>query len=72
MGTQLLSGLERSIEGDRILVSSAKGSDAAHLNAIAVVAGLEALQLPAAPSRAGRSPEIGLPPELMDLGMSQP
>ena len=56
--------------GDRILVSSTKGGDVTRLNAIALVAGLEALGLPAAVGRAARGPESSLPPELMDLGMS--
>jgi len=59
--------------GDRILVSSTKGSDPTRLKAIALVAGLEAL----APPRmaGGRGPRGGdgeLPPDLMDLGMSLP
>jgi hypothetical protein len=59
--------------GDRILVSSTRGSDPARLNAIALVAGLEAL----APPRMGggrgvRGGESELPPDLMDLGMSIP
>jgi hypothetical protein len=57
--------------GDRILVSSTEGGDAARLNAIALVAGLEALLLPARPGRP-RAAEIGLPADLMDLGMGIP
>jgi hypothetical protein len=59
--------------GDRILVSSTKGSDPTRLNAIALVTGLEALA-PARPAggRFGRGGESELPPELMDLGMSIP
>jgi len=55
--------------GDRVLVSSTKGNDASRLTAIALVSGLEALQ---PPSRGpiGRTADPGLPPELMDLGMS--
>ncbi len=57
--------------GDRILVSSTKGSDASRLTAIAVVAGLEAFRAPMAARRegGGRGPAIGLPADLMDLGM---
>lgn len=59
--------------GDRILVSSTKGSDPGRLNAIALVAGLEALAPPrAAGGRFARGGESDLPPELMDLGMSIP
>jgi hypothetical protein len=55
--------------GDRILVSSTKGSDATRMNAIVVVAGLE--QLPAPPaSRRGRGADVGLPADLIDLGLS--
>ncbi|HXB54760.1 MAG TPA: hypothetical protein VN461_08260 [Vicinamibacteria bacterium] len=57
--------------GDRILVSSTEGGDAARLNAIAVVAGLEALLPPARPGRP-RGADIGLPSDLMDLGMGLP
>jgi hypothetical protein len=56
--------------GDRILVSSTKGGDASRLNAIALVAGLEALGGPQSTGRAPRGPESMLPPELLDLGMS--
>jgi hypothetical protein len=58
--------------GDRVLVSSTKGGDASRLNAIAMVAGLEAMGPPPASGRAARSPDSGLPPELMDAGMSAP
>jgi hypothetical protein len=58
--------------GDRILVSSTKGVDSSHLNAISLVAGLEALSPPPAAGRAARGPDSGLPPELMDMGMSLP
>jgi hypothetical protein len=58
--------------GDRILVASTSGPDASRVNAIAVVSGLEALRA-AAPAgngrRMGRGPEVGLPADLMDLGM---
>ncbi len=57
--------------GDRILVSSTEGGDPARVNAIALVAGLEALLLPARPGRP-RATEIGLPGDLMDLGLSIP
>jgi hypothetical protein len=57
--------------GDRILVSSTEGGDAARLNAIALVAGLEALLPPARPGRP-RGADIGLPADLMDLGMGLP
>ena len=59
--------------GSRILVSSTKGRDAAKLNAIAVVAGLEALRPPASAvggrRGGGRGADIGLPADFMDLGM---
>jgi hypothetical protein len=59
--------------GDRVLVSSTKGSDPGRLNAIALVAGLETLAPPrAAGGRFGRGGDNELPPELMDLGMSIP
>jgi hypothetical protein len=57
--------------GEHILVSSTKGADPARANAIAVLAGIEAL-IPAASRRAGRPLEAGLPPELLDLGLSVP
>jgi hypothetical protein len=57
--------------GDRILVSSTEGGDAARLNAITLVAGLEALLPPARPGRP-RGADIGLPVDLMDLGMGLP
>jgi hypothetical protein len=56
--------------GDRILVSSTKGADPAHVNAIALVSGLEALQGEARPGRAARGADIGFPSDLMDLGLS--
>jgi hypothetical protein len=55
--------------GDRILVASTEGSDPARLNAIALVAGLEALRPAAASGRAARGPDVGLPGDLLDLGM---
>jgi hypothetical protein len=58
--------------GDRVLVSSTKGSDPSRLNAIALVAGLETLAPPRAAGRFGRGGDNELPPELMDLGMSIP
>ena len=57
--------------GDRILVSSTEGGDAARLNAITLVAGLEALLPPARPGRP-RGADIGLPVDLMELGMGLP
>ena len=59
--------------GDRILVASTEGTDPDRMNAIALVAGLETLVLPA--SGGGRGPrpaEIGLPAGLMELGMGIP
>jgi hypothetical protein len=58
--------------GARILVLSTKGNDAARLNAIAVLAGLEALRPPGSTSRMGRAPDVGLPADLLDLGLSVP
>jgi hypothetical protein len=59
--------------GDRVLVSSTKGSDAARINAIALVAGLEALAAPRmAGGRGARGGDSDLPPDLMDLGISTP
>ena len=58
--------------GDRILVASTQGPDASRVNAIAVVSGLEALRASAPAGngrRMGRGPEVGLPADLMDLGM---
>ena len=55
--------------GDRILVASTEGSDPGRLNAIALVAGLEALRPAAASGRAARGPDVGLPGDLLDLGM---
>ncbi|MFI5184514.1 MAG: hypothetical protein ACHQNV_08955, partial [Vicinamibacteria bacterium] len=64
--------LEELKTGDRILVASTKGSDASRVTAIAVVSGLEAFKS-AAPTgsgrRMGRGPDVGLPADLMDLGM---
>jgi hypothetical protein len=62
--------------GDRVLVSSTKGSDPSYLTAIALVTGLPA----PGPSRAAgargargsRGMDADLPAELMDLGMSIP
>ncbi len=56
--------------GDQILVSSTKGTDPSRMNAIAVVTGIEALLQASAP--AGRRPRelsVGLPSDVMDLGM---
>jgi hypothetical protein len=63
--------------GDRILVSGAPAADAALLHAAVLVCGLEALAVPAAgpaggSRRGGRGIDVGLPAELMDLGMSIP
>jgi hypothetical protein len=58
--------------GDRILVSSTKGDDPSRLNAIALVGGLEALQPTARPGRSARGAEIGLPSDLMELGLGIP
>ena len=55
--------------GDRILVASTEGGDPGRLNAIAIVSGLEALRPAAASGRAARGAEVGLPADLMDLGM---
>jgi hypothetical protein len=57
--------------GDRILVASTEGSDPARLNAIALVAGLETLRPLAAQGEAA-GPDVGLPQDLLDLGMSFP
>jgi hypothetical protein len=56
--------------GDRVMISSTRGEDAARLNAIVLVSGLEALSLPAGPRRGGRGIDVGLPAELLDLGMN--
>jgi hypothetical protein len=56
--------------GDRILVSSTKGDDPAHMTAIVLVSGLEAIPAPAGPRRPGRGTDVGLPADLMDLGLS--
>jgi hypothetical protein len=59
--------------GERVLVSSTKGSDPARLNAIALVAGLDALAPPRmAGGRGPRGADSELPPDLMDLGISMP
>ena len=59
--------------GDRVLVSSTKGSDPSRINAIALVAGLEALAAPRmAGGRGTRGGDTELPPDLMDLGISIP
>jgi hypothetical protein len=57
--------------GDLILVASTEGTDPTRLHAIALVTGLEALRAPAGP-RAARSAEIGIPADLLDLGLSLP
>ena len=59
--------------GDRVLVSSTRGNDPARINAIALVAGLEALAAPRmAGGRGARGGDTELPPDLMDLGISIP
>jgi co-chaperonin GroES (HSP10) len=59
--------------GDRVLVSSTKGSDPSRINAIALVAGLEALAgSRMAGGRGARGGDTELPPDLMDLGISIP
>jgi hypothetical protein len=63
--------LDELKRGDLILVASTEGTDPARLHAIALVTGLEALHAPAGP-RGARSAEIGLPADLMDLGLSLP
>jgi len=55
--------------GDRILVASTEGSDPARLNAVALVSGLEALRPAAASGRAARGADLGLPADLLDLGL---
>ena len=56
---------------DAVLVTGKGEEFPARLNAIALVAGLEALRSQAGP-RGARSAEIGLPPDLLDLGLSLP
>jgi hypothetical protein len=58
--------------GDRVMVSSTVGQDVARLNAIVLVSGLEALQVPSTSRRGGggRGVDVGLPAELLDMGMS--
>ena len=57
--------------GGRVLVSSTRGTDATHLSAIVLVTGLEALTVAApGPRRGGRGIDVGLPGELMDIGMA--
>jgi hypothetical protein len=58
-------------KGDLILVASTEGTDPARLQSIALVAGLETLRSQTGP-RGARSAEIGLPPDLLDLGLSLP
>ncbi len=55
--------------GERVLVSSTKGADPSKLTAIALVAGLDALRPPASAPRMGRGTDVGIPADLMDLGM---
>jgi hypothetical protein len=56
--------------GDRILVSSTRGLDEGKMNAIVVVLGLEAMPAAPAPQRRGRGTDVGMPADLMDLGLS--
>jgi hypothetical protein len=59
--------------GDRVMVSSTVGQDVARLNAIVLVSGLEALQMPSGSRRGGGGRggvDVGLPAELLDMGMS--
>jgi Domain of unknown function (DUF5666) len=58
--------------GDRVLVSSTKGSDPTRINAIALVAGLEAFAAPRMAGGRGARGDTELPPDLMDLGISFP
>jgi len=55
--------------GDRVLVSSTKGADPSRLNAIALVSGLDALRPAGAGSRPGRGADVGLPADLMEMGL---
>jgi hypothetical protein len=55
--------------GDRVLVASTQGADPSRLNAIALVSGLEALRPAGSGTRMGRGVDVGLPPDLMDMGM---
>ena len=55
--------------GDRVLVSSTKGADPSRLNAIALVSCLEALRPAGAGNRPGRGADIGLPADLMEMGL---
>lgn len=58
--------------GDRILVASTEGSDPTRLNAIAVVSGLEALAAAQPTGRTGRSQELSLASDLLEMGMGGP
>jgi hypothetical protein len=55
--------------GDRVLVSSTKGADPSRLNAIALVSGLDALRPAGTGSRPGRGADVGLPADLMEMGL---
>jgi hypothetical protein len=55
--------------GERVLVSSTKGADPSKLTAIALVTGLDALRPAASAARMGRGTDVGIPADLMDLGM---
>jgi hypothetical protein len=57
--------------GDRVLISSTEGHDSARANAIVLVSGLPAL--PAGTARSGRGArglQVGVPSDMLDLGMS--
>jgi hypothetical protein len=56
--------------GDRILVSSTKGDDPTKMTAIVLVSGLEAIPAAQVSRRGGRGTDVGLPGDLMDLGLS--
>lgn len=55
--------------GQRVMISSTEGAEPGRVNAIVLVTGLEALQAPSGPRRGGRGADIGLPAEMMDMGM---
>jgi hypothetical protein len=58
--------------GDRILVASTEGSDPLKLNAIALVSGLETLAVAQPTGRQGRSQELSLASDLLEMGMGAP
>jgi hypothetical protein len=56
--------------GDRLAVSSTRGSDPSRINAVAVVAGIEPLLAPPQPGRPGGAVLMpGLPAGALDMGM---